>query len=284
VDKERKGGRKRFAVLAGVCDYPAPRQLHSPCKDARAMRDLLVESYGYEPMNVVLLENPTETVLKKTFEDWKLTHGEDADSTFLFYYSGHGGYVESTKLDWAALAPKGYYTNDALPRTERGWDMTVMPREIDRAVASPHIMIIIDACYSGWTGAKGGDELDGRVRAFWKKKAHVVLTAGDKGQRAWEDDVDSPVWGGHSAFTYQLLQALSVVDGVARADANKDRIVTDEELASFVQEWTPPAVAHEKQAKQDPRFFRLDDYEAEVGQFLFVPTPVATTANRGGEK
>jgi hypothetical protein len=146
--------------------------------------------------------------------------------------------------------------------------------DIKKGVPSRHIMLILDACYSGWAGSKGDDDLDERVRSLWKERAEVVLSAGSKGQRAWEDEVEEKawVWGGHSVMTAFVLEGLKrTSEGFAGADKNKDGIVTDEELAAFVKERVPASVKQLKKATQAPAMFRLDQGYVKSGQFLFVP-------------
>jgi hypothetical protein len=137
-------------------------------------------------------------------------------------------------------------------------------------------MIVLDSCYSGWAvGAKGDERLRPELRSLWKERAEVVLSAGTKGQRAWEDE-ESPgewAWGGHSAMTAFFLQALTPPRPGATppADLNGDSVVTDEELAKYLRLRVPEAVKAVKRADQVPQFFRFDEHLPQSGQFLFVP-------------
>jgi hypothetical protein len=277
---------KHFAVIAGVCSYEGEQKLYAPCRDARAMRDLLMRDYGYKREDIVFLVDkaeggervdgpPTAEVMKTQVERFRSKHGDDENSTFLFYYSGHGGYVKGAQADFGVLQPSGFFTTlKDQPYQHRGWDMQRLIDDIKKGVPSRHIMLILDACYSGWAGAKGDDDLDERVRSLWKERAEVVLSAGSKGQRAWEDEIEEKawVWGGHSVMTAFVLEGLKKgSDGFAGADKNKDRIVTDEELAAFVKERVPGSVKQFKKATQTPAMFRLDQGYVKSGQFLFVP-------------
>lgn len=281
------GARPKYALLAGACSYTGERELRSPCRDARAVKKLLVERYGYLAENIVYLIDksepgektdgrPTAQNMKREVERFRERFGEHEDSSFLFYYSGHGGYVSGAHADYGVLQPSGFFDEYAKePYSNRGWDMQTLIDDIKKGVPSRHLMLLIDACYSGWAGAKGDDELDGKVRALWNERAEVVLSAASKGQRAWEDEHDprSWIWGGHSVLTAFLLQGLATGDGgKAPADASGDGIVTDEELASYLKHAVPDSVALNKDAaKQTPQFFRIDDRLPKSGQFLFVP-------------
>lgn len=281
---------KHFALVAGVCSYEGDQKLYAPCRDARAMRDLLIKEYGYNRDDIIFLVDkaeggervdgpPTAEVMKTKVERFRAKHGDEENSTFLFYYSGHGGYVKGAQSDFGVLQPSGFFTTlKDQPYQHRGWDMQLLIDDIKKGVPSRHIMLILDACYSGWAGAKGDDDLDERVRSLWKERAEVVLSAGSKGQRAWEDEVEEKawVWGGHSAMTAFVLEGLKKTgEGFAGADKNKDRIVTDEELAAFVKERVPTSVKQFKKAQQNPAMFRLDQGYVKSGQFLFVPHDTA---------
>jgi hypothetical protein len=276
-----------YALIAGVCGYEGEHELHSPCRDAQAMRDLLVDRYGYKRENIIYLVDkpaagdkadgaPTADELKLAIEKFRSRFGDKDDSSFLFYYSGHGGYIKGARQDYGVLQPSEFFGKlSHLPSSHKGWDMQDLISDIRKGVPAKHVMLLLDCCYSGWAvGAKGDDELETHVGSLWKERAEVVLTAGSKGQRAWEDEPEERAWawGGHSAMTAFLIEGLAVGDkGVAAADVNEDHVVTDEELAKFVKERVPKAVSAAKNAKQTPTLFRFDGSLPKRGQFLFVP-------------
>lgn len=276
-----------YALIAGVCGYAGEHELHSPCRDARAMRDLLIQKYGYKRENIIYLVdkpeggdssdgNPTAEGLKLAVEKFRAKFGDKDDSSFLFYYSGHGGYIKGARQDYGVLQPSEFFDKRAaLPNSHKGWDMQDLLSDIRKGVPSRHVMLLLDCCYSGWAvGAKGDDELDAHVGSLWKERAEVVLTAASKGQRAWEDEPEERawVWGGHSAMTSFILEGLTVGGaGTAAADMNTDHVVTDEELAKFVKEHVPASVRSQKNTKQTPNLFRFDASLPKSGRFLFVP-------------
>ena len=64
-------------------------------------------------------------------------------------------------------------------------------------------------------GAKGDLTLSPELRSLWAERAEVVLTAGTRGQRAWEDDE------GRSIFTLEDLLPIGVSVGLDAAAIEK---------------------------------------------------------------
>jgi hypothetical protein len=271
-----------YALIAGVCGYTGDRTLHAPCRDARAMRDLLVTKLGYARDHVLFFVDrpepgettdgePTAENLKLAVERFRQRFSSaDETSSFLFYYSGHGGFEAGARKDFGVLQPAGYFEHPERPISERGWDMQELIDDLRKGVPAKHVMVILDACYSGWAaGAKGDARRSGELRSLWNERAEVVITAAAKGQRAWEDEAEPGAWSwsGHSALTAFLLEGL----GRAQADANHDRVITDDELAAFLASKVPAAVRQSRQAEQTPQFHRFDEHLPRSGQFLFLP-------------
>jgi hypothetical protein len=272
-----------YALVAGVCSYTGSHELKAPCRDARAVRDLLVHTLGYKPANVLFFVDrpepgeavegpPTAAAMKLAVERFRERTHADETSSFLFYYSGHGGYEKGARKDFGVLQPAGYFDDETAPISQRGWDMQELLDDLRKGVPSKHVMVVLDACYSGWAvGAKGEQALSPELKSLWAERAEVVLTAGTKGQRAWEDEAEPTAWqwGGHSALTAFLLAGLGS-EGRPEADVNGDQVVTDEELAWYVRRRVASAVEVQRHAQQTPQFFRFDEQLPKSGQFLFL--------------
>ncbi len=113
----------------------------------------------------------------------------------------------------------------------------------------------MDACYSGLGLVRGGGAPSGNGN-FLRDNAHRVgrqmLTAGGADQMVADGGP-----GGHSIFTWTLLQGLA-----GKADLNGDNIITGTELAAYVA----PAVA--SVSAQTPAFGSLPG--SEGGEFIFA--------------
>jgi hypothetical protein len=124
----------------------------------------------------------------------------------------------------------------------------------------------MDSCFSGFAVVARGIEDDSatadKIYEMWKKRAHVVVTAGNQQQLSWE-------YNDSSVFTDILNDALGEN---MLADANKDGVVTDAEPGQYLGREVPKAVNFLSQGKftLNPQYFRGLQGD-DVGQFLFIP-------------
>jgi Caspase domain len=274
VGKYREHG---FALVAGACAYPADHTLFYSCRDAERMRELLVNTYGYRREDVKYLVDkdeagepstpPTVAAMKRAIQDLALRPDLSANTSFLFYYSGHGGYLASGKQPWGLLAPTGYYAEGSQATDdERGWDMRQIPAYIRKTLRSRHVLVLLDNCFSGMAqGAKGDLGLDDDVHQGWGADVDVIITASDKHQRSFEDPTAKA-----GLFTDILLRGLERKDGRILADGSGDGVVTDQELFKYVGgEFAKLRSA--KASWQRPQFKRSSEVDEEhLGQFLLT--------------
>ena len=86
------------------------------------MRALLISKLGYAPENILYLIDkpgsdektdgpPTAANLRLQIEKFRARFSAREESSFLFYYSGHGGYEKGARKDYGVLQPSGYFEN-----------------------------------------------------------------------------------------------------------------------------------------------------------------------------
>jgi hypothetical protein len=104
-DKEPPANK--WAVVVGIADYQGSEyDLWHPDEDAKEMASALINNYGFASGNVKLLVNRKATYSAIVSAiDWLIAN-EDAESTVVFLYSGHGfragdseGWDNDTELD-----------------------------------------------------------------------------------------------------------------------------------------------------------------------------------------
>ncbi len=242
-----------WAVVIGIDDYAHWPRLSHAARDAESVQQLLVSKLGFRQGHVISLQNTSATrsnILAAFNEQLPKAGLKKTDNLFVFF-AGHGATQHLTSgRDLGYIIPveaaTDHVADDAIPMTEL--------QNISESLVARHVIFVMDACYSGLGLVRGG----GRSGSgnFLRDNAHRVgrqmLTAGGADQMVADGGP-----GGHSIFTWTLLQGLS-----GKADLNGDNIITGTELAAYIA----PAVASVSQ--QTPAFGSLPG--SEGGEFVFT--------------
>lgn len=214
-----------YAVVIGIEKY---RQEGLPgvdfaARDAQTMRRYLVESMGFDPANVVLLQNEkaTKTDLEKHLGPWLANRVNEKSRVFI-YYAGHGAPNPATGKGF--LVP---YEGDPNYTDVTGFPIQSLYDALARLPAKD-VTVVLDSCFSGSGGrsvlAKGARPLV----AMKKQTAGAnttVISAATGGQIS-----ASYAEGRHGLLTYFLLEGLH-----GAADADKDGAVTTSELFAYAR-------------------------------------------------
>ena len=247
--------RDSVALVIGIDQYKSWPRLQHAVRDAQAIQETLRTQFGFRAENVTTLTDGDATranilralnAMARKGGDGKLKRD---DRVFVFF-AGHGS---TRKLpsgrDVGYIIPVDAGTDDLQT------DAIAMPQlqELSEALPAKHAFFVIDACYSGLGltrgGAPGGNA--NFVRDNARRLGRQMMTAGGADQQVADDGP-----GGHSVFTWTLLQALS-----GKADLNGDGLITATELAAYVAP-AVSAIAH-----QTPAFGSLPG--SEGGEFIF---------------
>ena len=148
VKKDEKldlGFGKYYALIIGVSDYNdasnVPDLEGLPTKDAKDLKDVLVNKYSFENENVVLLNNsPTENQILREFV--KLRQKVTKKDNVLIFYAGHGIYDESTETG-------SWLPSDADPEYGLNMISNSTIKDYIKGINSKHTLLISDACFSG---------------------------------------------------------------------------------------------------------------------------------------
>src|SRR3989339_924772 len=94
--------RARWAVIIGVDKYPGGesglRPLLYAVNDARAVRDILREEFGYAPEHIKYIANEavTRTSVREVFGAWLPGQHLHEDDSVLVFFAGHGFFDAQT--------------------------------------------------------------------------------------------------------------------------------------------------------------------------------------------
>ena len=245
--------RDSHALVIGVDKYSRWPALQHAVRDARAVQEALVGKLGFKAQNVTLLLDGEATrgnILKALNE--KLTDAKQVkrDDRVFVFYAGHGG---TRKL--ASGRDVGYLIPVDAPLNDFASEAVSMPQlqEVAEAISAKHVLFVVDACYSGLGLTRAGGQSGAKnfLADNARRQGRQMITAGGADQQVADDGP-----GGHSVFTWTLLQALG-----GKADLNGDGVITGTELAAYVA----PSVA--AIARQTPAFGSLPG--SEGGEFIF---------------
>jgi len=245
--------RESHALVIGIDRYAQWPGLHHAVTDAKAMEQQLVTRLGFKPENVTALYDgqATRANILRALND-KLTDKQRVkrDDRVLVFFAGHGS---TRKL--ASGRDVGYIVPVDAALDDLPADAISMPQlqEVAEALSAKHVLFMVDACYSGLGLTRGGGPRSSKnfLSDNARRIGRQMITAGGADQQVADDGP-----GGHSVFTWTMLQALS-----GKADLNGDGVITGTELAAYVS----PAVS--AIARQTPAFGSLPG--SEGGEFVF---------------
>ncbi|MDL5031041.1 caspase family protein [Pelomonas sp. APW6] len=243
--------RDSHALIIGIDQYQRWPRLQHAGRDAKAMQETLQTRFGFRPENVKLLldGDATRSNILRALNKLSGKELKRDDRVFVFF-AGHGS---TRKL------PSGREVGYVIPvdagLDDLQTDAIAMPQlqELGEALPAKHALFVIDACYSGLGLTRGGGASNNNnfIRDNARRLGRQMMTAGGTDQQVADDGP-----GGHSVFTWTLLQALA-----GKADLNGDGLITATELAAYVAP-AVSAVAH-----QTPAFGSLPG--SEGGEFVF---------------
>jgi hypothetical protein len=239
------------AVIIGVRNYEnkVPPVLFA-INDAQTVRDYVVKALGYNPDNIIYVENPTKGQMEENFGTDKTHKGrlfnyiKPDRSDVLVYYAGHGAPDQGTKT--AFFVPK-----DANPDYIKigGYSMETFYANLAKLPAK-NITVLTDACFSGQTGdgrmiinhaspLAVSAKLPGTVNS----KISVFNAGRDSEMASWYAEKQ------HGLFTYYFLLGLG-----GKADTNKDKTITAGEIDAYLQENVPGIARRLYNREQHPVF------------------------------
>jgi tetratricopeptide (TPR) repeat protein len=242
---------KSYALVIGVSKYQDPKitSLKHAHKDATNFSDFCTSPSG--------LNIPDERIRILTDEKasyWNIVDGLDwlknnaqRDDQVYIYFSGHGD-MESKELKYGyLLTHDSRYMNylgrslslDLLNKTAH--TLTVNKRA--------KVFLITDACHSGKLAGVdfNGSNLVALNLMQLVSNNEVRITSCNEGELSYEDEV----WGnGRGAFSYFLTKGMAgEADGFS---GKKDKIITIEEIKSFLNKNVPVEVRRVKRKNQNP--------------------------------
>lgn len=237
IPSGKPAGKYDVAVVIGNSSYSASGtpNVDYALQDAQVMRQYLITAFGYDPTNIIFVENATLTTFNEIFGTSGDHQGKlfswikPGQSRIFIYYVGHGAPDQQTG--------EGYFVPvDANPQYIRanGYKLSTFYENIAKLPAIQKT-VVIDACFSGSSAngqlIKGVSGLTARLKAEPKASgaADLLFTSAGMDQVAsWYPEK------GHSLFTYFFLKGIQ-----GAADNNKNGTITLREMKAWLNDQVP---------------------------------------------
>ena len=240
---DRKNDPKKRGPIRGY------ESLDSMVVQAKKLKKTL-QNIGFplENIHTYFNEHATSTNVDKILKSFYQGGSFSKADRLLFYFGGHGDTLQDNGIlityDFDPMRPKltsivmedliGQYCRDSITH---------------------HMLIALDACYSGLTQLSPQikeNEIKKRVtldiiKRDTKFKARNLIVAGTKNQKA--------AYKSGGIFTKYLIKGLR-----GYSDYNKDGIIQFEELGLYVRNNVSSEVYRSHKIEQNPQFIILDSY------------------------
>lgn len=254
----RRRGRRIISVI-GIDRYAQLTRLQNAVADAKGVRDLFVNEFGFEELVPPLFdEEATREAIEDLVED-RLRHELEPDDELILFFAGHGctreDHIGGTEKSTGYIAPI-----DAVPGQ---WKSQLKIKNwldsIDYLPAR-NVFVVLDACHSGlamgdlmWTSREGET---GYREYLSTRIGRKILTSARQDQVARDN---GPVEG-HSLFTGMLIRGLKTTE----SDFDGNELVTTRELALYLEQRVGQATG----SGQTPGY---GCFGSDGGGDLFIP-------------
>jgi tetratricopeptide (TPR) repeat protein len=196
---------KDYALLFATNEYATWPPLSNPVPDAQAISQELKSGYGFE---TELVQNPTREEIVAKLRQYSQKPFGASDQLFIFF-AGHGYYDEVFQQGY--IVARDSRLDDETRGTYESYDNL---RSIINAMRTKHVLLVMDACFSGTFDRRIGEAGSRGVEAYAnftfpelfankvKFETRKFLTSGGK------DYVPDGLPGHHSPFAGNLLEEL----------------------------------------------------------------------------
>lgn len=235
IPQGQKAGKYDVAVVIGNKNYSAAGapDVDFAVRDAQVMKEYLTRTMGFDPSNIMYVEDATLTRLTGIFGSEADYRGQlykwvkPGKSRLFVYYAGHG----APDLDNGEAYFVPVDANPQLLRVQ-GYKVQTLYDNLARLRAKG-LTVVLDACFSGGSPKgnlfKGTSSLVARVKDAHKPATALLMaSSGASEVSSWYAEKR------HGLFTYFFLKGLQ-----GEADTNKDGRITAGEIKVYLGEQVP---------------------------------------------
>jgi hypothetical protein len=267
IPKTNMDRKNAVAVVIGVSQYQSDDipAVDYAVQDAEIIKRYLTRTMGFDPANVIYLENPTKSSMDAILGSAENHKGRLSDLTgeeseVFVFYSGHGAPSTSS-----GTGGKTYFLpSDARPNqlSLTGYPVDLMYENLAKVTSGP-VTVVTDACFSGQSERgtlvkKASPALLNVESPIMGMKNGLVLTASKADQiSSWYPEKQ------HGLFTYYFLKGFqknTSEDGTTTiaADQNGDQSITGAEMGEYISEKVARQARRLHSRTQNPQLLGQD--------------------------
>lgn len=160
-----------YALLIGVDNYQdyGISDLAKPIIDAKKVRSVLTEKYGFAASDVFLLSDPDREKFYSVVEN--IGNVIRQGDNLLIFYAGHGY--------WDERYDAGYWLlSDAIPTNRSSWLSNNELKTLLNGLNTRHTLVIADACYSGSLIKSRDLDFNVELQSLYLAKSRKAMTSG----------------------------------------------------------------------------------------------------------
>jgi uncharacterized caspase-like protein/lipoprotein NlpI len=278
IGKDAQGDFKgnKWAIIIGISSYkylPTAIHLKYAHRDAELFYDFITspQGGGFSDNHIQLLLNhqATKMNIETALGDFLVRQTSPEDIVYI-YFAGHG-YVDENQRPYLIA-----YDTEPDKLFATAIKIDDVNQLIYSDIKARHIILITDACHSGYIGAAGtragiGQNLINRFmnEISRAKDSLFNLSASTSMELSHED----ARWGnGHGVFTYYLVKGLK-----GEADSNADGLVNASEAFRYVLNNVSEATSDKQHPEAKGR------YDSELTLAVISPEAITTAPPKPSE-
>lgn len=195
----------KWAIVVGISKFEKPNvpPLKYSAKDARDFYDYLIKEANFQPDHVRLIldEKATRRRILSELDNMFLGRVARPDDLIVLFFSTHGSPAQLDKMGKNFIVAYDTEPNELFAT---GIEMQAMTRDLKERVDAKRVLLVLDACHSGGTAAKGIHRVGNfDTDALSIGTGQMVICSSEPDQQSWESKRYN-----NGVFTRKLLDGL----------------------------------------------------------------------------
>jgi hypothetical protein len=195
----------KWAIVVGISKFEKPDvpALKYSAKDAKDFYDYLIKEANFAPDHVRLIldEKATRRRILSELDNLFLGRVARPDDLIVLFFSTHGSPAQLDKMGKNFIVA---YDTEPNQLFATGIEMQAMTRDLKERVDAKRVLLVLDACHSGGTAAKGIHRVGNfDTDALAIGTGQMVICSSEPDQQSWESKRYS-----NGVFTRKLLDGL----------------------------------------------------------------------------